>query len=160
MVVFGINQGMQPIAGYNYGAKLYSRVTVVLKKAIFYATAVMIFGFIIINIFPSAIASMFSNDEEQIRLSVNGLRITFLCFPLIGFQIVTTNFFQSIGMARKSIFLSLSRQLIFLLPCLLILPRYFGENGIWYSLPIADFIASLLAFVMLMIQMRQFKKGK
>ncbi|MDR0810929.1 MAG: MATE family efflux transporter [Paludibacter sp.] len=158
MIVFGINQGMQPIAGYNYGAKLYPRVTSVLKKSILFASIVMTLGFAVVELFPHVIASLFTTEEELIHLSVNGLRITFLFFPIVGFQMVTTNFFQSIGMAKKSIFLSLSRQLIFLLPCLFILPHFYGENGIWYSLPASDFIASLIALIMLIWQMKKFKK--
>jgi putative efflux protein, MATE family len=157
MVVFGINQGVQPIAGYNYGAKNYSRVTSVLKKAIVFATIVMTAGFAIVELFPNFIASLFTDNDVLRTLSANGLRLTFLCFPLVGFQMVTTNFFQSIGMAKMSIFLSLSRQLIFLLPCLYILPHFYGVDGIWYSLPVSDFVAFLLALVMLILQMKKFK---
>jgi len=158
MIVMGINQGMQPIAGYNYGAGHYERVTEVLKKTIFMATAVMILGFLIGELFPHAVASIFTNDKTLINLSSEGLRIVLICFPIVGFQMVTTNFFQSIGMASKSIFLSLTRQLIFLLPCLLILPQFFGVKGVWYSMPTADFAACIVAAFMLFAQFRKFKK--
>lgn len=158
MIVMGINQGMQPIAGYNYGAKLYMRVTEVLKKSILFATLIMTTGFIFVELFPRAVVTIFTTDQELMDLSANGLRLTFLMYPLVGFQMVTSNFFQSIGMAGKAIFLSLSRQLIFLLPCLLILPNFYGVNGVWISFPISDFFACLIAFILLIKQFRSFKK--
>ena len=158
MVVMGLNQGMQPIAGYNYGAKLYPRVTEVLKKTMIYATVVMIVGFTIVELFPKAVASIFTNDIDLIEIAANGLRITFMFYPIVGFQMVTTNFFQSIGMSGKSIFLSLTRQLIFLIPLLLILPLFLGVNGVWFSMPIADFLSCIISAIMLVSQFKQFKK--
>lgn len=160
MVVMGFNQAMQPIAGYNFGAKQYDRVSEILKKTIFWATLVMTLGFIVIELFPRTMASIFSNDEELIQLAANGLRIVFMFFPIVGFQMVTSNFFQSIGMAKKAIFLSLSRQILFLLPCLFILPLFYGVNGIWYSLPASDLIASVVAFVLLTLQFKKFREQK
>ncbi|MDR1195202.1 MAG: MATE family efflux transporter [Endomicrobium sp.] len=159
MLVFGINQGMQPIAGYNYGAALYSRVTEVLKKSIILATAIMTVGFIFVELFPHAVASIFTTDEELVNLTAKGLRYTFIFFPLIGFQMVTTTFFQSIGMAVKTIFLTLTRQVLFLIPLLIILPRYFDINGVWLSMPISDFAAVFLAAALLFMQYRKFKKS-
>ncbi len=159
MIVMGFNQGMQPIAGYNFGAKLFSRVDEVLRKTIVRATLVTTTGFLIGELFPRAVASIFTNDVELINLSANGMRIVFMSFPIIGFQMVTANFFQSIGMVKKSIFMSLSRQLLFLLPCLLILPYYWGINGIWYSMPIADTISSVIAAILLIRQLKTFKKS-
>ena len=158
MVVVGLNQGMQPIAGYNFGARLYKRVNEVLKITTILATGVTTFGFLFANLFPEAFASMFTNDRELIELSVNGLRIVFLSYPIIGFQMVTANFFQSIGMVGKAIFMSLSRQLLFLLPCLLIFPRLWGINGVWFSMPAADLISSIVAAVLLTQHFRQFKR--
>lgn len=158
MVVIGLNQGMQPIAGYNFGAKLYERVTEVLKRTILWATLVMTFGFLVIELFPKAVASIFTTDDMLTSLSVTGLRIVFIMYPIVGFQMVVSTFFQSIGMAGKAIFMSLSRQLLFLLPCLIILPRIFGLNGIWYSMPVSDLIASVIAAFMLVQQFRKFKK--
>ena len=129
MIVMGINQGMQPIAGYNFGARLYPRVTEVLKKSILFATVVMVAGFVFVQLFPHAVVAIFTTDTDLVDLSVIGLRLTFIMYPIVGFQMVTSNFFQSIGMAGKAIFLSLSRQLIILLPCLLILPSFMGVNG-------------------------------
>lgn len=157
MVVMGFNQGMQPIAGYNFGAKLYSRVDQVLKKTIIRATMVTTTGFLIGELFPRAVASIFTDDVELIDLAANGMRIVFMTFPIIGFQMVTANFFQSIGMVKKSIFMSLSRQLLFLLPCLLILPYLWGINGVWYSMPIADTISSVIAAILLVRQFKSFR---
>ncbi len=157
MIVMGLNQGMQPIAGYNYGAGQYHRVNEVLKHTIYWATAIMTSGFLIGELFPEAVVSVFTNHEGLISMSAKGLRITVLFFPIIGFQMVTSNFFQSIGIAWKAIFLSLSRQLLILLPCIIILPLYFGADGIWYSMPISDLLASIIAAFMLIQQFREFK---
>lgn len=157
MIVMGFNQGMQPIAGYNYGARQYLRVNKVLKLTVIYATCVTTFGFLVGMLIPELTVSIFTNDADLIALSARGLRITVIFFPIIGFQMVTSNFFQSIGMAGKAIFLSLSRQLLILLPCLLILPRFFGEWGVWYSMPVSDILASLIAAAMLVAQFRKFK---
>lgn len=158
MIVMGINQGMQPIAGYNFGAQLYPRVTKVLKLTIYGATAVTTTGFFIAVLMPDIAVSLFTSDEELIRLSAEGLRIVTLFFPIVGFQMVTSNFFQSIGMASKAIFLSLTRQMLFLVPCLLILPRIFGTWGVWASMPVSDLAASIVAAIMLIVQFKKFKK--
>lgn len=157
MIVMGLNQGMQPIAGYNFGAKLYDRVNKVLKLTIIYATCVTTFGFLVGMLAPNLVVGIFTSDAELTELSATGLRITVMFFPIIGFQIVTSNFFQSIGMAGKAIFLSLTRQMLILLPCLLILPHFFGVAGVWYSMPVSDLLASLIALVMLVYQFRKFK---
>jgi len=157
MIVMGFNQGMQPIAGYNYGAGQYDRVTAVLKTTIYMGTAVMTLGFAIGELFPHAVASIFTTDKTLINMAAEGLRIVTIFFPIVGFQMVTTNFFQSIGMAGKAIFLSLTRQLLFLLPCLLILPQLFGVKGVWYSMPTADLAASVVSAFMLFSQYRKFK---
>ena len=157
MIVMGLNQGMQPIAGYNFGAKLYDRVNKVLKLTIIYATCVTTFGFLVGMLAPNLVVGIFTSDAELTELSATGLRITVMFFPIIGFQMVTSKFFQSIGMAGKAIFLSLTRQMLILLPCLLILPHFFGVAGVWYSMPVSDLLASLIALVMLVYQFRKFK---
>lgn len=157
MIVMGLNQGMQPIAGYNFGAKLDDRVNKVLKLTIIYATCVTTFGFLVGMLAPNLVVGIFTSDAELTELSATGLRITVMFFPIIGFQMVTSNFFQSIGMAGKAIFLSLTRQMLILLPCLLILPHFFGVAGVWYSMPVSDLLASLIALVMLVYQFRKFK---
>ncbi|MBE6287711.1 MAG: MATE family efflux transporter [Mediterranea massiliensis] len=158
MIVMGLNQGMQPIAGYNYGARQIERVNKVLKITILYATLVTTTAFLVGMFCPRLMAGIFTADEELTTIASEGLRITVLVFPIVGFQMVTSNFFQSIGMAGKAILLSLSRQVLILIPCLLILPNYWGLNGVWYSLPISDFLASLVAGFLLIQQFRQFRK--
>lgn len=157
MIVLGLNQGMQPIVGFNYGAKQFIRVKEALKLTILYATAIMTLGFLLAEIFPRQIVMIFTTDEELIQQAIKGMRIVFACFPIVGFQIVTGNFFQSVGMAGKSVFMSLTRQLLFLLPGLLIFPYFFQDNGIWMSMPISDGLSSLVAFIMLYNQMKKFK---
>lgn len=160
MIVMGLNQGMQPIAGYNYGAQQYDRVTKVLKLTILYATCVTTFGFLIGMLMPDLVVGIFTSDAELTDISARGLRIVVMFFPIIGFQMVTSNFFQSIGMAGKAIFLSLTRQMVILLPCLLILPRFYGAAGVWYSMPVSDLLASLIAMGMLVWQFRKFRREK
>ncbi|MGP1623142.1 MATE family efflux transporter [Bacteroides heparinolyticus] len=157
MIVMGLNQGMQPIAGYNFGARQYERVNKVLKLTIAYATGVASFGFLVGMLVPDVVVGIFTSDAELIELAARGLRIVVMFFPVIGFQMVTSNFFQSIGIAGKAIFLSLTRQLLILLPCLLVLPRFFGVEGVWYSMPVSDLLASLIALAMLLAQFRKFK---
>ena len=164
MIVLGVNQGMQPIAGYNFGAQQYDRVLKVLRLTIVCAVCVTSSGFVVGEFMPHLAVSLFTTDEELVRLAADGMRIVFLCFPIIGFQMVTTNFFQSIGMAPKAIFLSLSRQLLFLLPGLLFLPDilagmgYNGSWGVWCSMPLSDLLASLVAALMLLRELRRFRK--
>ncbi|MBQ7442381.1 MAG: MATE family efflux transporter [Bacteroidaceae bacterium] len=157
MVVMGFNQGMQPIAGYNYGAALHHRVREVLYRTIAYATAVMTTGFVVCELWAEHIVGAFTTDPELIAIAARGMRIDMALFPIIGFQMVTGNFFQSIGQAGKSIYLSLTRQLIFLVPALLVLPRFFGLDGVWLSLPVSDALASINAAVLLALQVREFK---
>ncbi len=157
MVVLGLNQGMQPIAGYNFGARQFGRVNDVLKSTIILATSIMMAGFVIGELFPKAVASVFTSDKELIDIIVPGMRIVMLSFPIAGFQMVTSSFFQSIGMPVKSIFMSMSRQVLFLLPCLLILPPLFGVKGVWYSMPTSDIIAGIVAAYLLIIQYRKNK---
>lgn len=159
MIVMGITQGMQPIAGYNYGAQQYHRVNEVLKLAIWGATAVTTFTFLVGELIPELTVSIFTTDEGLISRAAEGFRISVLVFPIVGFQMVTSNFFQSIGMANKAIFLSLTRQLLFLLPGIIILPTFMGAAGIWWSMPISDVIASVVAAVLLYKQFQTFKKS-
>ena len=149
---------------YNFGARQYDRLMHVLKLTVIGATCVTSLGFLLGELLPHWAVAVFTTDEELIRLAAEGMRIVFLCFPIIGFQMVTTNFFQSIGMAPKAIFLSLSRQLLFLLPGLLFLPDilagmgYNGSWGVWCSMPLSDLLASLVAALMLLRELRRFRK--
>ncbi|WP_080904789.1 MATE family efflux transporter [Parabacteroides sp. Marseille-P3160] len=158
MIMIGLNQGMQPIVGYNYGARLYSRVLETTKLTIRWAVGIAVVGFLICQLFPGVIVRMFTTDQELIDLSIFGLRVTLIIFPIVGFQIVATNFFLSIGMARTSIFLSLTRQLIFLVPFLIILPMFFGTTGVWASMPLADAISTIVTAIVFFRQIKILRK--
>ena len=145
MFVIGINQGMQPIAGYNYGAEKFDRLMRVLTLAIIAATVVMVVGWALAMLFPYYMSRIFTTDQELIAKSITGIRLNMLLFPIIGFQAVVTNFFQCIGKVRIAIFLSLSRQLLFLLPLIWILPMLWGLDGVWAALPTSDLIAAVVA---------------
>lgn len=154
MPIFGINQGSQPIIGYNYGAKKYDRVKHALKLAILSATAITTTGFILIQLFPTQLIGIFNKDPEIMEIGVHGIRIYLLMLPIIGFQIVSSSYFQAIGKAKVSIFLSLSRQVLILIPLLFTLPRIFELNGVWMSGPSSDAIASILTAIFLYIEMK------
>lgn len=144
MIMFGFTQGMQPIVGYNWGAKQHNRALEAFKLTIYYATAIAIIGFLAAECFPRFIARWFTSDKELIEITAKGLRIYVLCLAVVGFQVVTTNFFQSIGKAGISIFLSITRQLLFLTPFLLFLPPLLGLDGVWLSTPAADLISAIV----------------
>ncbi len=149
MVVMGFNQGMQPIAGYNYGARQYGRVREVYVKTAMWATIVMVFGFIVSEFLAVPTVKIFTNDPVLIEKAARGLQKMNIVFPIVGFQMVTTNLFQCLGMVRKSIFLSLSRQLLFLLPCIYLLPPMMeSEVGVWYSFPISDTISAIITAIL------------
>lgn len=158
MIILGLTQGMQPIVGYNYGAGQYSRVTDVLKLTILWATAISFLGFLGSMIFPGAIARAFTTDETMINTTVHGMRITMVVFFVVGFQVTVSSFFQYIGKAKIAIFLSLSRQVIFLIPFLLILPLIFGLDGVWIALPTSDFIATITTAVILFYYRNKLRK--
>ena len=150
MPIFGLNQGIQPILGYNYGAKNFHRVKETLKKSIILATAICTLGFLIVELFTYDIVNLFvKNDPMVLNYAIKGLRIFMLVIPIIGFQIIITNYFQSVGKAKHSLILTMSRQIIFLIPLLLILPRFFSMDGVWFSGPISDTCSSILAAVLL-----------
>lgn len=157
-IVIGICQGMQPILGYNYGSRRYNRLFRTLLIASVSATCITSLGSIIGALNPATIAGMFMQDADQIVCAVNCLRITTLTFWIVGFQIVTTNFFQSLGMAGKAVFLSLTRQIIFMIPLLIILPPHFGLDGVWASYPVSDLVSAIVAAVMLVVQIRKIRK--
>lgn len=159
MIVIGLNQGMQPIVGYNFGARKFDRVARALRYAIFAAVAVTTSGFLMAEIFPHLLANMFTGDQELIDIASHGMRIVLIMFPIVGFQMVTANFFQSIGKVRKAILLSLTRQMLFLVPLLIILPRFMGTLGVWISMPIADSLATVLAVFLLTPQMKKFREN-
>lgn len=145
MPIFGINQGSQPIIGFNYGAKKFDRVKKTFLLAIMTATSFTIIGFIVTRLFPEQLVALFnSKDRELIEIGANGMKIFFTMLPVIGFQIVSSNYFQATGKPKQAMLLSLSRQVLMLIPAILILPRFFGLDGVWMAGPTADFFATLL----------------
>lgn len=158
MFIMGLNQGMQPIAGYNYGSQQTDRLQRVLNLALVSAVCIMTVGWLIAMIIPHYCARIFTDNETLVNMSARAIRIDMFFFPFVGFQMVITNFFQCIGKVKISIFLSLSRQLLFLLPLLYVLPMFYDIDGVWYSLPSSDLVASIIAGVMMVIFMRKFKK--
>lgn len=160
MIVMGIAQGMQPITGYNYGAGLLDRVKSNLRLGIIAGMAITTFGCIMGELIPGVFVGAFTSDDALICQAVTALRFGVAMFPIVGVQIIITQFFQSIGKAGTAIFLSLSRQLLFLLPGLALLPPMMGINGVWMSMPISDFMAFVVAVSMLVYQFRRFNREK
>ena len=141
MIVMGVNQGMQPIAGYNYGAQQTGRVRQVLNYSIIAATCITTVGFLIGKFMPQICARAFTTDQNLIAIAANGININMMAFPVIGFQMVVTNF-----------------QMLFLIPLLVILPPMMGVNGVWYSLPISDTLAAVMAAYMIIRHIKKLKK--
>ena len=158
MVVMGLTMGMQPIVGYNYGAQKIDRVKHTLRLGIIVGVLITSSGFVICELFPHTVSAIFTDSDELIDMASSGLRICTLMFPFVGAQIVISNFFQSIGMAKISIFLSLSRQLVYLLPGLLLLPPLYGVKGVWISMPVSDGLAFITAVVILMVYIKKVKE--
>ena len=157
MVCMGVNQGMQPIAGYNYGAQRYDRLMRVLKLSMCAASVVTGVGFVVAQFFAEPCVRLFTTDPQLMAYAEHGLSIMMAAFLIVGYQMVITNFFQSIGKAKVSIFLSLSRQMIFLLPLIFILPPIFGVDGVWWAMPVSDTISELVTLVLMLRYMRRMK---
>jgi putative MATE family efflux protein len=155
MITVGVNMGMQPIAGYNYGAGNLGRAIHTYKLAALAATCITTFGFLLGELFPRAVASAFTGDAELIRQSVRGMRFVVIFFPIVGFQMVTCSFFQSIDKARIAILLSLSRQVVILIPFLIVLPLIWNLNGVWFAGPASDLTASVVTLFVLRAWMRK-----
>lgn len=160
MICMGFNQGLQPIAGYNYGARQYHRVKEVFVLTAKWEILVTSLCFLMAELIPGLAVSLFTNDPEMIRMASRALRIMCAGTALVGFGITTSTFFQCLGMVKKSIFLSLSRQLIFLLPLIYSLPMWFQEKGVWMSFPIADMLSVAVAFVFVQRLFKKFDKLK
>lgn len=158
MIILGLTQGMQPIIGYNYGAKLQHRVLSTLKKGMIAGFVITTIGFLVAELCPRLIASAFTNDEEMINLSITGFRLFMLAFPIVGMQIVASNFFQAIGKAKIAIFLSLTRQLLFLIPALYLMPLILELNGVWLSEVVADFLSAFVSLWVLVASIKKMKK--
>jgi putative MATE family efflux protein len=164
MVVMGLNHGMQPIVGYNYGAKNYERVRRILFMTIGWATLVTTVGFLVCQLFPEYVVRLFAKEDgsgdatQLIALASHGLQAILIAFPIVGFSIVVGNFFQYIGKAKRAILLSMTRQMLFILPLLVVLPPKWGQDGVWYSIPIADTMAMVLALGLLIYQLRKLRR--
>ena len=157
MLIIGIAQGMQPIVGFNFGAKKYQRVQETLRLVIITATIIMGIGCFCSVAFPKLIARAFTNDPALLDVTANGLRISLLVFVVVGSQISISQFFQSIGIAWKAMFLSLSRQCLFLIPALLTFPHVWGLDGVWYASPFSDFISAVSAWGFLWYHVKNIK---
>ncbi|MGL4773106.1 MAG: MATE family efflux transporter [Clostridium sp.] len=144
MPIFGINQGAQPIIGYNYGSKQYKRVKECVKYALIAATAIVTVGFLVIQIYPEILIKIFNQDPELVDLAKSGLRLYLFMLPVVGFQVICANYFQAIGKAPIAMFLSMLRQVLLLIPCILILPQFLQTNGVWLSGSISDFLSAVI----------------
>jgi putative MATE family efflux protein len=158
MPIFGLNQGAQPIIGYNYGAERFDRVKKALELAILAATGIAVVGFGVMMLFPAQVIRLFNRqDEALLALGTHAIRIATIMMPVVGFQIVSASYFQAIGKPKTAMLLMLSRQVLLLIPAALILPLFFGLDGVWAALPTSDFGASLLTSICLLVELRQLK---
>lgn len=158
MPIFGINQGCQPIIGFNYGAKKYERAKEAFKYATIAACVICIIGFISIQCFPTQIISLFNNDPELTTLAIKGIRIYLLMMPVVGINIVATSYYQSIGKAKISMFVSLLRQVILLIPFTIILPKFIGLDGVWAAGACSDSLSVIITLVLLKKEFKQLDK--
>lgn len=158
MPIFGINQGCQPIIGFNYGAKKYERAKEAFKYATIAACVICIIGFISIQCFPTQIISLFNNDPELTTLAIKGIRIYLLMMPIVGINIVATSYYQSIGKAKISMFVSLLRQVILLIPFTIILPKFIGLDGVWAAGACADSLSVIITLILLKKEFKQLDK--
>ena len=154
MPIFGMNQGLQPIIGFNYGARNYQRVKDALKVGLISATVVCTLGFLFVQLFPEVFINFITKDPDIREMGVTGMKRFMLMMPVIGMQIISANFFQAIGQAKKAFILSMLRQVLFLIPLLLILPNIYGLMGIWSAVPIADTASTVTTLVVLFHQIK------
>ena len=158
MPSFGISQGMQPIVGFNYGAKKYDRAKKALQISLLASTSIFVIGSIIIKVAPQVLVGMFNNDQHLMSITINGLKKYTITLPILSIAIIGTNYIQSIGKAKISISLSLLRQCIFLIPLMMILPKFLGLNGVWYAQPVADIISIVIISIVLAKEVRSYSK--
>jgi Na+-driven multidrug efflux pump len=150
MAIVAINMASQPIIGFNYGAKSTKRVKDALRISLIAATLIAVFAFIVIQAIPGLIVKLFNDDSQVLYdISVNGIRLVILGLPIVGFQVVASNFFQSVGKAKLAMFATLFRQVIMLIPLIYIFPGFWGINGIWLAFPVADSMSAIVVTVML-----------
>jgi putative MATE family efflux protein len=160
MTIISINMAIQPIIGFNYGAGLYCRVKETAMKAIKYATLVATGGWFICMLIPGVVISIFNSDSMELRAAgILGLRIYCAVLPVIGFQIIASSYFQAIGKAKLATFLSLLRQIIVLLPLIILLPNFWGIKGVWIANPISDMVAAVITFIFFRNEIRKLNCG-
>lgn len=159
LILLGLTQGMQPIVGYSFGAKNMHRLREALLQTIKLGVLIGTIAMVIGVFFPENVVALFNPSAELAEVAVNAIKIITILLPLVGFQTVVIIFFQSIGKVKQSIFLSLSRQIVFLLPALFILPKYFDIDGVWYAIFFADFTSTCISAIFLWIQIKEFKKS-
>ncbi len=161
MPVFGLAQGAQPIIGFNYGAKLYKRVAATWKLAVWAGSAIALVGYLALHIWSTQLVGLFSSGDIALTaLTTHAMLIYMALIPIVGFQIVSSTYFQAVGKARQAAVLSLSRQVLFFIPLLLILPRYWGVEGVWRAAPIADMLAVMLTASLMYFEMRKLKQAE
>lgn len=161
MPVLGVSQGAQPIIGFNYGAGQYHRVKETYRTAVLAASAISMSGFIAVYLWPEHLVGLFSaGDTELSALTIHAIRVYMAMIGLIGFQIISSNYFQAVGKARQAAILSLSRQVLFFIPLLLILPRFWGVEGVWRSAPLADILSVILTALMMFYEMKALKQSR
>ncbi len=158
MPVFGVNQGVQPIIGYNYGARKYDRVKEALKLGILGATFIVGVGYIMTRVAPVQLVSLFNKDPELIDIGTRALKYYLMLMPIIGFQIISANYFQAIGRPKHAALLSLSRQVLVLIPAILILPNFYGLNGVMYAGPVADAVSSIITGIWITAELRKLSR--
>ena len=157
MPIFGLNQGAQPIIGFNYGAKNYSRVKKTYMYSLIGSTIILVLSFVFIQVFPHLAVGMFNKDPELTDITISGMRIFLLSMPIIGIQMTASNYYQAVGKSTKAMIIGLTRQVIFLIPCFIILPKFFGLTGVWAAGPIADTLAVIVSLIAIIIEMRSLK---
>ena len=157
MPVFGINQGSQPIIGFNYGAKQYERANKAFKISVSVACVIMTVGWLIIQINPELIVGMFNKDPKLMDITTNGARLYLFMLPIVGISITGSNYMQSVGKAKSAMILGLLRQVILLIPMIMILPKFFGLNGVWYSQPTSDLLSTMITAVVLVKELKRYK---
>ena len=145
--VIGLNQGLQPIVSFNYGARKFDRVKKAAMLTIVAASCITVFGFVLTRIIPDLLVSMFNRDKELVDFGVHALQTWLMCLPLVGFQIIGSNFFQAIGLPKRAMFLSLLRQVLILIPAIIILSNMYGINGILFAAPLADLVAAIVTAI-------------
>ncbi|MEZ5335769.1 MAG: MATE family efflux transporter [Methanolobus sp.] len=154
MPMYGIVQGLQPIVGFNYGAKNFSRVIESVKLSMFVTTSMAILGFIFLIVFPEQLLGIFTTDQQLVSSGKYAIRIMVMALPLVGFQVVGASLYQTLGKAQPSFLLAMSRQLLFLIPLVITLPHFFQLTGVWMAFPLSDSLSFILTLIM---KIREFK---